>query len=973
MKVVFEKSKSDLIKASWLGRMVLVFVVIALAVAEGFADELPKTYGVLVLNSYNATYDWTKEVTEGIQQKFDACPSRVELTIEYMDLKRIQTAAYLENFKNLLLHKSERLSYDIIITVDVGAAKFLMANRATLYPTTPIVFCGVGEATSAPWQEFGYITGVIEAYDYEPIIEVALKFHPQAKRVYVIKDAKNPYALNETSLAETKKRFASMIEFLTFKPLDNNTEDLLRIIGGLNEETIVLMSSSMTSEAGNIFDFYDHAEEIMNRCKAPIYVVKEDWFGIGHVVGGNIRSGVVQGKKAAELAISVLQGKKISEIPFVKKMPSQMMFDYSQLQYFHIPQSLLPKGSVVVNKPETFYFLYKKVIWIVISVIAFLTAMVIVLFVNALRIKRAEEALARRLRYEEALADCSRVLLTDIAEEEAFAQALRQLLKVSDVSRTYIFKNFQCPDGEVCASQIYEACADNVSPQINNKDLQFFSYIKNGFERWRQELSNGKPIVGIVSSFPPEERQLLQSQGILSVLVFPIIVKEQWYGFIGFDDTFKPRKWKEQDIILLQTGAETISSYLQRTQAAKALRESEERYRTLFHGAAEGIVVTDVETLRFKYVNPAFCKMLGYTEEEMGNLSVPDIHPKEELDHVIAGFKTHASGIDISSDKSLTPNIPCLKKDGTVIYVDIVTATETIDGRKCNIAFFTDITSRKQADEALRKAHDELEIRVQQRTMDLADTNKELRTEITERQKAETKLLTYHDQLRSMTSKLSLAEERVRRRMAIDIHDNVGQDLAISKMKIEALAADEEALNLKPELDEIRDLLAQTIKSTRSLTFELSPPVLYELGFEAAVNWLLRQATNQYGFSAKFIDDKANKPLEDDVRIILFQAVKEILFNVTKHAKAENVTILTKRVGDQITVEVVDDGCGFDVSQVLFKDHESGGFGLFSIRERLDYIGGRIKVVSKPNKGTHVTLFAPVKKPETESNGEMQK
>jgi PAS domain S-box-containing protein len=441
----------------------------------------------------------------------------------------------------------------------------------------------------------------------------------------------------------------------------------------------------------------------------------------------------------------------------------------------------------------------------------------------------------------------------------------------------------------------------------------------------------------------------------LSILVFPIFVRSYWYGFIGFDDTQKARRWKEQDVTLLQTGAEIISSYLERNESARALRKSEERYRNLFQGAAEGIMVVDSETMQIRYANRALCDMLGYSEDEFKKLSIPDIHPKEDRESIVKEFNLH-----VSKEKKLAANIPCLKKDGTLIYVDIVTAIEYIDGRRCNIGFFTDVTARRQADEELRKAHGELENRAEQWTNELGNANKKLVGEIGERQKAESKLLIYHDQLRSMTSKLSLAEERLRRRMAIDIHDNVGQDLAIAKMKTEALAAAEETVEFKKELTEISGLLAQTIKNTRSLTFELSPPVLYELGFEAAVNWLVRQTMNQYGFSAKFSDDKKSKPLENDVRVILFQAVKEVLFNIAKHAKAQNVAVTIKRAGDEIKVEIVDDGKGFDVAEVLQKEREASGFGLFSIRERLDYVGGRININSKPNRGTYVTLFAPV-------------
>ena len=142
----------------------------------------------------------------------------------------------------------------------------------------------------------------------------------------------------------------------------------------------------------------------------------------------------------------------------------------------------------------------------------------------------------------------------------------------------------------------------------------------------------------------------------------------------------------------------------ERKQAEEVLHASEEKYRMLFEGAAEGILVADIESKQFRYSNPAICKMLGYTAEEMSQLGIADIHPKEALEYVVAEFDAQASG-----QKILSPEIPCLRKDSSVIYASIATSPLIIDGRKCNVGFFTDITERKQAEEKLRETTDFLD------------------------------------------------------------------------------------------------------------------------------------------------------------------------------------------------------------------------------------------------------------------------
>jgi signal transduction histidine kinase len=214
-----------------------------------------------------------------------------------------------------------------------------------------------------------------------------------------------------------------------------------------------------------------------------------------------------------------------------------------------------------------------------------------------------------------------------------------------------------------------------------------------------------------------------------------------------------------------------------------------------------------------------------------------------------------------------------------------------------------------------------------------------------------------------------LTEERERRRIATELHDRIGQLLVISKVKLGALREFEQSDEFTGAVNEICDSLDQSIQNTRSLTFDLSSPILYELGFEAAVaEWLDEQIREKHGIETEFIDDGQPKPLDDDISVLLFRDVRELLINVVKHAQADKVKVAIRRIDNEIYVSVEDDGVGFNISEITSIATKTRGFGLFSIRERLEQLGGRLEIDSKPGCGTRVTVIAPLKQGNVDDN-----
>ncbi|HTK82743.1 MAG TPA: ATP-binding protein [Bacteroidota bacterium] len=225
-------------------------------------------------------------------------------------------------------------------------------------------------------------------------------------------------------------------------------------------------------------------------------------------------------------------------------------------------------------------------------------------------------------------------------------------------------------------------------------------------------------------------------------------------------------------------------------------------------------------------------------------------------------------------------------------------------------------------------------------------------------------LIVYRDQLRSLASQLSITEDRERRRMATYVHDSISQALAFCKIKLAALRDAQSPTDVTRAVDEVSELMSQSIESAQTLTFELSPPVLYELTFVEALEWLADVMEGKHGLRIDFSDDGAPKPLGEDVRGILFHAVKECLVNVVKHSKSRHAQISVMRLGDTIRITVKDEGVGMAREQLQTR---TTTFGLFNIRERISSLGGSVIIDSKPGLGTTVSLTTPLS---TQSSGQ---
>lgn len=344
----------------------------------------------------------------------------------------------------------------------------------------------------------------------------------------------------------------------------------------------------------------------------------------------------------------------------------------------------------------------------------------------------------------------------------------------------------------------------------------------------------------------------------------------------------------------------------------KALQAGRERFRGAFEYAGIGMILANTDAVILD-VNSAQCKLLGFTREELLGKSYRDVtHPGDiHKDH--KWMKRLLEG----PENTCRMEKRYITKAGKVIWVLVHLAlVRGADGEpSCFVAQVQDITAQKKAAARLKE---------------------------------------YQKRLQSLAFELSVSEARQQKRLAGELHDNIGQIVALARIQL---------TNLQPyvlpegrgHLDRTIQLLEQCLSYARTLICQLAPPVLYDAGLEAAVQRLGKRLEAAYGLRFSYSSDGRPKPLHMEKRVLLFQVVRELLVNVVKHAGADQVRVTIRRDGDNIIICVQDNGCG----DVDFNP-ETTGFGLFSIRERLEHAGGLLRYTSRPDTGTHVHLSAPL-------------
>ncbi len=354
---------------------------------------------ILILHSYHPGKKWTKSISLGISYRFKhSIFANAEISTDYMDTKRNPGSEYLKKLADIYRHKyPASRKFDLIITVDDRAFYFLLDQGSSLFPDTPIVFCGINYYVPEIIKRSPrHITGVLEQVPAMETVVAAKRIHPKRNKVYIICD--NKLLTSRAILQDVGKQLAHLKDSLAIHYLCNlSLSSLLQKVKDLKQDSFILLLTFNQDAKGNFTSSDTVLEQICEVSPVPIYTVYGIFSGRG-VVGGRMIEGKEQGKAAADLAIQILQGKDPRDIPVVSQIPTTFQFDWNRLQKYKFNKNNLPPNSIIIHRPVHEYPKFLKWLPLIILVVLVQFGFIIALLFISRRESRIREELSQSER-----------------------------------------------------------------------------------------------------------------------------------------------------------------------------------------------------------------------------------------------------------------------------------------------------------------------------------------------------------------------------------------------------------------------------------------------------------------------------------------------------------------------------------------------------------------------------------------------
>ena len=966
----------------------------------GHADALAGAR-ILVLNSWDKDFAWSASVERGMRDGLENSAKEYELHIEYLDADRFPAASQQEVFLGYLQDKYRSIAIDVILAKGLPAADFLSRHKH--------LFPGAGRIILAPGGKLRQQEK--KAEEREIVIPVNADYGGSIKEMLRLVAPQKLYVICDTlshggdmRLLAFKTALALVApvqeaEFLTNRPM----AELLRTVSTLPRGSAIFYLAIFQDGDGKHFDPVATSKRISERANSPMFANWSTLLDNG-VVGGYMMSAERVGNAAAK-AIEALVAGDGAAAPASQDAVDGYFYDWRQLQRWGIDKGRLPSDATIMFFEPTVFDRYKWEIITTSFLLLLLTLISCVLAVVNAKRRAAQLALLHERRLlESRVEERTRELLDlynnspngyhSLAPDGTYLRINDTELKWLGYEREEIVGRKKFTELITAAGRetfrinfpifVERGWVSDIRVDMVRKDGSILPILLNGtaikdehgkFLKTRTTIYDLSEKLRIESQLQDAQRiahlgsweiDLISNALIWSDEMFRIyaVPPESAISREAYRDAIHPedraltelaftssvnnkRPFEITHRVLCADGELKYVRVLGETEFAdngaplrssgtaqdvsismlqkQALRESEERYRTVVEDQTELIA-------RFRadgtiiFVNEVCARLFGKKISDMvGRKWHPEAHP-DDISYIEAQLHTLAPGHPV-----VVIEYRVVAVSGEVRWMQFVNRGFFLaDGSLMEIqSVGRDVTERKKLEATLCEASQSLEKRVSERTA----------------------------QLRRLAVQATLFEERERQAVARDLHDDIGQILHVSKIKLDELSKTV-SCSVLPGINELNSLNADASRRVRSLTSQLSSPILRDLGFAPALRWLCEEMERNYGLDIEAHIEDPPVTLSSAQSAILFRAARELLINVAKHADADLTTVDLSSRGGVLELAVEDDGIGI-VGPTQAHINNSG-FGLASIRERILFLGGSMELRAVEKGGVRVLLQLPL-------------
>ncbi len=509
-----------------------IFLLLFLIYSFCFSKE------VLLLHSYHKGYKWSDDISKAIEEKFKHYDN-IELTTIYMDTKRVAGPLYLDKLANLYKTQLKKRDFDLVITSDNNAFEFIIRYHEYLFKGLPVLFTGINNFDEALLDEnymTKYMSGVVEQVDLEKNFDLILKIHPKLKNLLILNDkSKTGYAVKR-DLRPIIKKYEKRINIEYIDNMD--IEKIKQKVKNLDENSVILFVLLFKDTKGKFFTYKQSFKAIKDVSSVPIYGLWDFYLDYG-MLGGLLTSAKAQGEAVSDMALKVLNGVRIKDIPILKKSPNKYIFDYKELDRFDINVKPFLNEYEIINEPSSIYKEHTKFVILSLLLIFILSVIVLSMKANIKRRKKVENELSNQLKFEKVLLETlPNAIYYKNKEGEIIAcnQSFCQLfnLKKSEVigKTAYDFypkdiaKRNTLIDIEILKAQV--ANTSEIAIHFPNKQMKFFILNKAVYKNIDGSIGGIVCVMDDITERMQQKQFLIQQSKLAEMGDMVAAIAHQW-------------------------------------------------------------------------------------------------------------------------------------------------------------------------------------------------------------------------------------------------------------------------------------------------------------------------------------------------------------------------------------------------------------------------------------------------------------